>query len=293
MKLYKVLNYILVMILVLTWGSIFVIQGILGAISWNLAIFILAPIGVILTFVNIIVLGIGMVKKKNVKGKIISLVLSMALAVPILMMLDILSIKYPVNIDEVTPDVTVMWPLKERTIVGWGGDSIKTNKLHVKMPSERWAYDLVMEPSNIGSKEVQDYGIYDKEVIAPVSGTVVGTCDKEEDIEPNSEDDNFKSMEGNYIYIKIDKTGTFLVLCHLKKDSITVKVGEHVDEGMVIGKVGNTGATSEPHLHIHHQRQEPGKNSISLICAEGLPLYFKGIDGQPMPRKGDNVTPNN
>ncbi len=93
-----------------------------------------------------------------------------------------------------------------------------------------------MDPASINSKNLKDYGIYDKDVIAPISGTIVAAYDAENDIPPNTED--FLSMEGNHVYIKIDKTGTFLLLNHLKKGSVPVKVGDHVKEGQIIGKVG-------------------------------------------------------
>lgn len=97
------------------------------------------------------------------------------------------------------------------------------------------------------------------------------------------------SMEGNYVYIKIDQTETYLLLNHLKKDSISVDVGQHVQPGDLIGRVGNSGSTSEPHLHIHHQRQDPTK-VIYPILAEGLPLFFEDIDGDAMPIKGDLIS---
>jgi murein DD-endopeptidase MepM/ murein hydrolase activator NlpD len=114
--------------------------------------------------------------------------------------------------------------------------------------------------------------------------------DKESDIEPTTED--FLSMEGNHIYIKIDETGTYLLLNHLKKESALVKAGDHVNEGQSIGRVGNSETTSEPHLHIHHQRQDPTK-VINPIFAEGLPLYFRDMEGKAMPEKGSIVTPKN
>lgn len=63
-------------------------------------------------------------------------------------------------------------------------------------------------------------------------------------------------MAGNHIYLRLDETGTFLFLAHLKKGSIKVKEGQHVNEGEVLAQVGNSGSSSEPHLHIHHQRQD-------------------------------------
>ncbi|ABS21779.1 peptidase M23B [Bacillus cytotoxicus NVH 391-98] len=94
-------------------------------------------------------------------------------------------------------------------------------------------------------------------------------------------------MVGNHIYIRLDETGTYLVLAHLKKGSVRVKKGQHIKEGTVVANVGNSGNSSEPHLHIHHQRQDPSKTSIFLT--EGLPLYFRGIQGPAAPKGGVRI----
>ncbi|WP_252238182.1 MULTISPECIES: M23 family metallopeptidase [unclassified Clostridium] len=289
-KVNKILNFIIVIILIILWGSVFLIHGIVGVVAWSLAKLFFAPIGVLVALISLILIIICLVKKKKVIQKSITLLLSLILAFPILMLFNVIQVEYPANINKVMPSITVRWPLKEKTIVGWGGNVVETNAPHAIWASERWAYDLVMDPNSIDSKTLEDYGIYDKEIIAPISGTVVEAYDGEQDIEPTTED--FLSMEGNHVYIKIDETGTYLLLNHLKKGSVLVKAGDHVNYGKVIGRVGNSGTTSEPHLHIHHQRQDPTK-TVNIIFAEGLPLYFKDIDGKPMPEKGLIVTPNN
>lgn len=289
-KVNKILNFIIVIILIILWGSVFLIHGIAGAVSWALAKLFFAPIGVLLAFTSLILIIICLVKKKKVIQKSITLLLSLILAFPILMLFNVIQMEYPANINKARPSVTVLWPLEEKTIVGWGGNTVETNAPHAIWASERWAYDLVMEPHSISSRKLEDYGIYGKEIVAPISGTVVEAYDGESDIEPTTED--FLSMEGNHVYIKIDETGTYLLLNHLKKGSVLVKAGDHVNEGKVIGRVGNSGTTSEPHLHIHHQRQDPTK-TINPIFAEGLPLYFKDIDDKSMPEKGSIVTPEN
>ncbi|ERK29508.1 M23 family metallopeptidase [Clostridium intestinale] len=282
-KLNKLLNYLLSTLLIVLLLNIFIFQGIAGAISWTLAKLFIAPICLILAFVTILLIIISLARKKKIKQKILTLLLSLILAFPILMLFNILKVAYPANQNKVNPSITVSFPLNEKTIVGWGGNKVESNLPHATWASERWAYDLVMEPYNIGSKNLEDYGIYNKDIISPISGTIISSYDNEDDISANTED--FISSEGNHIYIKIDETGTFLLLNHLKKDSILVQVGDHVQEGDIIGKVGNSGSTSEPHLHIHHQRQDPTKTLHSTF-AEGLPLYFKGIDDSLMPEKG-------
>ncbi|WP_240528080.1 hypothetical protein [Bacillus cereus] len=86
-----------------------------------------------------------------------------------------------------------------------------------------------MEPYNINSDSNEDYGIWNREIYSPVSGIVVAVSDDEADIKLGSE--NFISMEGNHVYIKIKETGTYLLLNHFKKDSVSVEVGDHVKPG--------------------------------------------------------------
>jgi murein DD-endopeptidase MepM/ murein hydrolase activator NlpD len=83
----------------------------------------------------------------------------------------------------------------------------------------------------------------------PKSKTYITVSHDESDIVPCTE--KFLSMEGNHVYLRIDATRTYLLLNHLKKDSVTVAVGDRVNAGEVLGHVGNSGSTSERHLHIH------------------------------------------
>lgn len=289
-RLNRILNYVLAMTLLVLWVSVFVIHGLAGAVAWSAAVLFIAPAGVILVLINLTVLIVSLVRKTKAAPQAVALILSVFLAAPVLILLNIFPVAYPAQIDQIKPSITVKWPLRERTLVAWGGNTLADNRPHAVWPSERWAYDLVMDPADTGSKDCSDYGIYDKEVVAPVSGTIVAAYDKEDDIEPNT--DQFLSMEGNHVYIKIDQTGTYLLLNHLKKGSVLVQNGDRVNEGDIIARVGNSGSTSEPHLHIQHQRQDPTK-TIYPIFAEGLPLYFKDIDGESMPLRGSIITPEN
>ncbi len=54
--------------------------------------------------------------------------------------------------------------------------------------------------------------------------------------------------------------------------SIRVKVGDRVHRGQVLGLVGNTGNSTEPHLHFHIS------NASSPLGSEGLPYYFRSFE---------------
>ncbi len=70
-------------------------------------------------------------------------------------------------------------------------------------------------------------------------------------------------------------------IAHLRQGSVAVWEGEQVAEGQLLGEYGNSGSTSEPHTHIHHQRQDP--REVPTEFAEGLPLYFRDHNGPLVP----------
>ncbi len=184
----NIFNFTLTLVLFILWGSIGVTHGMVGAVSWGLLKLLFAPIGVVLFIICFIVLIRNIIKKKNVFKGIISLILSLAFAFPILMLMNIIPMAYPIKLEDTLPTITIYSPFREPVLVGWGGDTVENNAPHVIWASERWAYDLVIEPENIGSDKLEDYGIYDKEVYSPISGVVVAAYDKEDDITPNTEE---------------------------------------------------------------------------------------------------------
>jgi len=191
---------------------------------------------------------------------------------------------YPADAAKTSPSATIVSPFAEETIVGWGGDELRGN-YHVVAPNERWAYDLLADPAGMGSARLEDYGIYGMAVFAPAAGTIVEAKDGEADHAPG--ESKSETLVGNHIYLRLDETGTYLVFAHLMKGSVTVKARQHVEVGEPLGRVGNSGSSSEPHLHLHHQRQNPAETNLFL--SEGLPLYFTGLSGAFMPTGGVEV----
>lgn len=284
------INCVLIGFLLIFWISVFLIGGIVGAYLWTLLKLVLPFIGALGLLMNLMFFIILFFRKSKSLKLAFNVMVNILMIFPILMTMNIIPFAYPNTVERAQPSVTVDFPLKEQTVVGWGGNNVKDNLPHATWSSEKWAYDLLMEPFNINSDNNEDYGIWNKKIHSPVSGEVIAAYDGEDDITPGSED--FNSLEGNYVYIKIKETGTYLLLNHLKKDSALVKVGDKVKPGDLLGRVGNSGSTSEPHLHIHHQRQNPTK-TIYPVVAEGLPLFFRDLNVSSMPRKDDIVTPKN
>lgn len=239
---YTFINISLIAVIVLTWIVVYGINGLPGAYAWFALKLVFPFLGLAGILLNLILLVVFIFKKKNILNTLVGLLVSAIFALHLVLTMNLVQLPYPALVQKVEPAITVNWPLAEPTVVGWGGDSIHSNLPHVIWPSERWAYDLVMEPYNTGSTHLEDYGIWNEEVLSPVFGTVIAAYDDEADIMPGSED--VLSMEGNHVYLQMERTGTYLLLNHLKKDSVTVKVGDDVQPGDVLGRVGNSGSTS-------------------------------------------------
>jgi hypothetical protein len=219
----------------------------------------------------------------------VSIVLALAAMWPGAWAFGVPGIAYPASLSATVPALTVRLPSNQKLRVVWGGDALSTN-YHALSPGQRWAYDLVVEPAGHGKKRLEDYGCFGTEIVAPIAGTVHLARDGQDDLAIGETLSDASLLLGNHVVIKVPQTGTFLVIGHMRKGSVTVKVGEAVSEAQPIGLCGNSGNTSEPHIHIHHQRQDPmlfnGELNVGVNYVEGLPLYFRDHDGAKMPRGG-------
>jgi murein DD-endopeptidase MepM/ murein hydrolase activator NlpD len=115
-------------------------------------------------------------------------------------------------------------------------------------------------------KNVADFYAYGLPVLAPASGVVRVAYDQDSD-RPIGKMEGYKDPSGNHVVLEV-ASRQFVYLCHLKPGSIKVQPSEKVVEGQELARVGNSGHTSEPHLHIHLQ------DSSMPELAEGIPLYF-------------------
>ena len=188
------------------------------------------------------------------------------------------------------------WPLDEPTLVAWGGDTEATN-LHVKNPQQRRAVDLTMAGAdgkthrNDGHHN-DDYLTFGKAVVAVAPGTVVLAVDGVPDNEPG--DVNKYYVPGNLVMLD-HGSGEYAWYAHLKNGSVRAKPGQKVKAGEFIGLVGNSGNSTEPHLHFHIQ------DSPTLSKGYGVALVFADMvvvrDGRReevavyRPLKGDQVSP--
>ena len=102
---------------------------------------------------------------------------------------------------------------------------------------------------------------------------------------------NAQAPAGNHVIIDQGE-GVYALLGHLQRGSIAVEEGERVRAGQRLGACGNSGASSEPHVHFHLQDR-----GTFGPPARGVPAVFSGlrIDGQARehgrPVRGQTVAP--
>ncbi|GAA3894739.1 hypothetical protein GCM10022381_40430 [Leifsonia kafniensis] len=78
-----------------------------------------------------------------------------------------------------------------------------------------------------------------------------------------------EAIAGNFLTVKLDGREAFVVLVHLRAGSIRVSPGEKVTTGQPIGECGNSGNSTQPHLHLQVM------DSPDLSRASGLPMQFR------------------
>jgi murein DD-endopeptidase MepM/ murein hydrolase activator NlpD len=166
------------------------------------------------------------------------------------------------------PKTPLALPFAGTWRVAWGGRSLADNA-HAFTVDQRFAYDFVIVKDGTthegnGAKNEQYYA-FGQPIEAPAAGKVVAVADGIDDNVP-SEMNGGKPF-GNFVVLD-HGNGEFSVLAHLKKGSVAVKVGDEVAAGRRLGLCGNSGNSSEPHLHYHLQ------NTATPGQGEGLPAPF-------------------
>jgi hypothetical protein len=160
---------------------------------------------------------------------------------------------YPSSYDATPSDVEFLLPLDGPVTVAWGGATPRVN-YHVGSPAERWAYDLLVTVNGRSYEgdgtRVTDYHAYDRPVYAPASGRVVAVHDGDPDAPP----DEPAAMRGagNRVVLEV-APGQYLTVAHLRAGTVAVTPGQLVDRGELLARVGNSGNSSEPHVHLHLQ----------------------------------------
>lgn len=179
----------------------------------------------------------------------------------------------------------------EWTVV-WGGRTPEQNH-HATHPAQRFAYDLLVTREGRthegDGSALEQYHCWGRPILAPADGVVSSVVEGIADTPIRGQ--NREQPAGNHVVID-HGNGEHSLLAHLRQGSVAVREGERVRAGQVLGACGNSGNSSEPHLHYHLQdRPESGD------AAAGLPAQFRGYvaDGAAVERgepvRGQRIRP--
>lgn len=163
--------------------------------------------------------------------------------------------------------VPLSFPLRGGSYLVVHGGSTGHSNSHNIHPAQRFALDVTklnavgMRARGLFPAQLERYAIFGTEVVSPCDGMIASAVDGLQDLTPPVMEP--KSPAGNHVIVRCG--GVDVTLAHFQKGSVAVRPGEAVARLQTIGKVGNSGNTSEPHLHIHAERG-----------GKGVPVIFDG-----------------
>ncbi|WP_066039766.1 M23 family metallopeptidase [Herbiconiux solani] len=133
---------------------------------------------------------------------------------------------------------------------------------------------------------------FGRELVAPVSGLVIGAHDAEPDhpahrglpsvgyalTQRRRASAGWLALAGNHVLI--ESGGVIVTLCHLRRGSLRVRPGQQLRAGEPLGACGNSGNSTEPHVHVQ------ALDAPDPTRARAVPLTFDGA----LPRTGSVIT---
>jgi len=180
-------------------------------------------------------------------------------------------------------------PFNEEWYVFWGG-TIEAQNYHLAYENQQYAYDILMVKDGASfsgdSTKNESYFVFGKEIIAPCDATVVKVITGVKDNIPGEL--NPEQLTGNTVVLKTSNK-EYILFAHLKENSIAVREGQFIRQGGLLGQCGNSGNTTEPHLHLSLQ------NTVDMNIATGGKIFFDKIlvNGELqqdyLPVKGDFI----
>lgn len=141
--------------------------------------------------------------------------------------------------------------------------------------AQSYALDIVridrfgLRAAGLWPVDLTRYHIFGEPVYAPCSGRVAQIEARLPDQMPPESDR--RNPAGNFVRIECGEAD--VLLAHLMHSSLTVVAGQRVQTGQLIGRVGNSGLSTEPHLHLHAQLRGPEDN---FLAGEPMPVWVDG-----------------
>lgn len=163
-------------------------------------------------------------------------------------------------------------PFKGEWFTYWGGNT-KAQNYHVATKVQQGAFDfLKLGP---GDKSYRRSGTRNEDYYA-FGQPLYAVCDAEVyEVRTGIDDNRPTQMNpahplGNSVTLKT-ANDEYIVYAHFEKGTIVVKKGDRVQAGDYLGNCGNSGNSSEPHLHLHIQ------DGPNMMTAVGARCYFEEV----------------
>jgi murein DD-endopeptidase MepM/ murein hydrolase activator NlpD len=162
-------------------------------------------------------------------------------------------------------------------------DFVGVDERHRTAPVRDWRTFLATEPPE------RFFG-YGRPILAPADGTVVAVHDGEIDHEARRSQltlipyalgqasrlrQGVNAVTGNRVIIANRTGGVFVMLAHLRAGSLRVAIGDEVSAGEPIAECGNSGNSTQPHVHVQVM------DSPDFFVANGVPIAFSGYREWP------------
>lgn len=138
----------------------------------------------------------------------------------------------------------------------------------------------------LGTEPPERFLAFGLPVLAPAPGTVVAVHDGEPDHEARRSPSALlgyaltqasraraggAALAGNHVVLALDAPAVFVVLAHLRRGSVAVRPGERVTTGALVGRCGNSGNSTQPHVHVQ------AMDGPDAHVARGVPLAFRAF----------------
>ena len=180
--------------------------------------------------------------------------------------------------------VDLQFPLEGgRFVVLQGGGAMALNH-HRAVPAQAYAIDIVglddrgRRARGLRPEALDAYEIFDRTVVAPCGGIVSGMSDGFPDAPVGRGGPPPPAPAGNHVLLSCRVRGAEITVlfAHFRPGGVAVTRGDRVRRGAPLGRVGNSGNSTEPHLHIHAVRGRAVDLKALLTTAEAVPLTFGG-----------------
>jgi hypothetical protein len=187
-----------------------------------------------------------------------------------------------------TSAVTIGVPFAEEWTAASGGRSTLVNS-HWSLTVQRHAIDFVQmvdgKTFEGDRSRLESFFVFGDPVLAVADGRVTEAIDGLPDAPVGGR--TWEEMAGNHVVLDIGD-GRYVLYAHLKEASLRVEVGDTVRRGQVLGQVGDSGNSDEPHLHI--QAQNTPAFDVESRELRTYPILFEGATIADV-RRGDSVRP--